>query len=218
MSSVVIFGVGSPLVVDVEASLARAGASVAAAVQNVPGAVHLLDSSKCCSLSDLTAATKSLPYLIPLFTPANRQQAAREAAACGFTQPYTLIDSSVARLYAAEVQGGLYVNSGCSVGAACRFGQFVLVNRGVSLGHHARLDCFVSIGPGAVLAGNVTVGRGAVVGAGAVVLPKLTIGANAVVGAGAVVTKDVPEHCLVVGNPARIVKEDIAGFGDRRVD
>jgi hypothetical protein len=210
--------VGSPLVVDFEASLARAGVHVAAAVQNVPGEVHLLDTSKLRSPADLTEADKGLPYVVPLFTPANRQQAAREAAASGFTKPYSLIDPSVACLYAAEDRGGLYVNSGCSVGAACRFGQFVLVNRGASLGHHARLDCFVSIGPGAVLAGSVSVGRGAVIGAGAVVLPQLTIGANAVVGAGAVVTRDVPEHCLAVGNPARIVKQGIAGFGNRCVD
>lgn len=217
MPGVVLYGVGSPLVVDVEASLARAGVSVAAAVQNVPGEVYLLDPTKLCTPTTLPEAALGCPYLVPLFTPSNRQQAARLAAADGFTTPYSLVDPSVAGLYAAEDQGGLYVNSGCSVGAACRFGEFVLVNRGVSLGHHARLDRFVSIGPGAVLAGSVTLGRGAVVGAGAVVLPKLTIGANAVVGAGAVVTKDVPEHCLVLGSPARIVKKDIAGFGDRSV-
>ncbi|MBL4618148.1 MAG: acetyltransferase [Robiginitomaculum sp.] len=42
-------------------------------------------------------------------------------------------------------------------------------------------------------------------GAGAILLPGVTIGKWAMVGSGAVVTKDVPEHCLVVGNPAKIV-------------
>lgn len=46
---------------------------------------------------------------------------------------------------------------------------------------------------------------GASVGSGATILPNLTIGAGAMVGAGAVVTRDVPEHALVVGCPARVV-------------
>ncbi|WP_252031368.1 sugar O-acetyltransferase [Vibrio sp. SCSIO 43135] len=47
------------------------------------------------------------------------------------------------------------------------------------------------------------------IGANVIVLPGVTIGERAVVGAGSVVTKDVPADTVVVGNPARIVKEDI---------
>ena len=46
---------------------------------------------------------------------------------------------------------------------------------------------------------------GASIGAGAVVLPDLSIGRFALVGAGAVVTRSVPDHGLVVGNPARLI-------------
>ncbi|MCH7488992.1 MAG: N-acetyltransferase [Chloroflexi bacterium] len=49
------------------------------------------------------------------------------------------------------------------------------------------------------------VSYGASIGAGAVVLPGIVIGRWALVGAGAVVTRDVPEHALVAGNPARAV-------------
>ena len=40
------------------------------------------------------------------------------------------------------------------------------------------------------------------------------IGANSVVGAGTVVIKDVPDNTVVVGNPARVIKEGIQGYGD----
>lgn len=43
------------------------------------------------------------------------------------------------------------------------------------------------------------------VGSGAVILPGITIGEGALVGAGAVVTRDVPDHAIVAGNPARVV-------------
>ena len=46
------------------------------------------------------------------------------------------------------------------------------------------------------------------VGANAVVLGGVHIGNNVKIGAGAVVTKDIPDNCTVVGNPARIVKKD----------
>jgi UDP-2-acetamido-3-amino-2,3-dideoxy-glucuronate N-acetyltransferase len=47
--------------------------------------------------------------------------------------------------------------------------------------------------------------HGAALGACSVVLPGLTIGRWAMVGSGAVVTRSVPEHGLVVGNPARLI-------------
>jgi acetyltransferase-like isoleucine patch superfamily enzyme len=52
-----------------------------------------------------------------------------------------------------------------------------------------------------------TIRRGARVGGGAILCPAVEIGEEAFVGAGAVVTKDVPPRALVVGNPARIVRE-----------
>jgi acetyltransferase-like isoleucine patch superfamily enzyme len=52
---------------------------------------------------------------------------------------------------------------------------------------------------------GVVVGDGASIGGGCTVLPGVTIGRFAMVGAGAVVTRDVPEHGLVVGNPAQLV-------------
>jgi acetyltransferase-like isoleucine patch superfamily enzyme len=48
--------------------------------------------------------------------------------------------------------------------------------------------------------------RGASIGSGATILASLTIGEDALVGAGSVVTKDVPAHCIVAGNPARILR------------
>lgn len=54
---------------------------------------------------------------------------------------------------------------------------------------------------GATICDNVTIG------AAANILPQVTIGENAIVGAGAVVTKDVPANKVVMGIPARIVRD-----------
>lgn len=47
------------------------------------------------------------------------------------------------------------------------------------------------------------------IGWGAVINPGLTLGNHVIVGANAVVTKDVPDGCIVAGNPARIIKVGI---------
>ena len=52
-----------------------------------------------------------------------------------------------------------------------------------------------------------TIRRGARVGGGAILCPGVEIGSEAFVGAGAVVTKDVPPRAVVVGNPARVLRE-----------
>jgi acetyltransferase-like isoleucine patch superfamily enzyme len=58
--------------------------------------------------------------------------------------------------------------------------------------------------------GNVkgpTIRRGARIGGGAILCPAIEIGEEAFVGAGAVVTKDVPPRAVMVGNPARRLRD-----------
>ena len=60
--------------------------------------------------------------------------------------------------------------------------------------------------PSLDLAGPITVKANCFVGAGALIMRGVTIGENCVVAARAVVTKDVPDNCIVGGNPARVIK------------
>ena len=47
------------------------------------------------------------------------------------------------------------------------------------------------------------------IGIGAIILKGVTIGEGAIVAAGSVVTHDVPPHCMVAGNPAKIIRQDV---------
>jgi sugar O-acyltransferase (sialic acid O-acetyltransferase NeuD family) len=209
---VVIFGVGSSLVVDLEEGLRRAGTPVAAAVANVAGEVHLLDRAPLVERDELTPGITSQPYLVPLFTPANRHRAVEDAISLGFEDPASFTDPTVTVPRSIAAEPGLWINTGATLGAASSLGRFVLINRGASVGHHAELGDFASIGPNATLAGEVKLGTGAAIGAGAVVLPGISVGEHALVGGGSVVTRDVPQHALAVGNPARVVREGLDGF------
>lgn len=52
----------------------------------------------------------------------------------------------------------------------------------------------------------VTIGDGCWIGGGVIILPGVTIGEGTVIGAGSVVTKDIPENCVAVGNPCRVIR------------
>lgn len=56
---------------------------------------------------------------------------------------------------------------------------------------------------------DTCIGNCCVIGINAVIKQGVNIGDNCVVGYGSVVTKDVPNNCIVAGNPARIIKENI---------
>ena len=53
------------------------------------------------------------------------------------------------------------------------------------------------------------IGKNCFIAVGAIILPGVKIGDEVIVGAGAVVTKDVPSNCVVAGNPAKIIRENI---------
>ena len=115
---------------------------------------------------------------------------------------------------------GVYIDFDVTVGSRVKIQNNtsvfhgVTVEDGVFIGPHV---CFCNdmvpraITPDGKLKGNddwevgpTRVKYGASVGAGSTILPNVTIGSFALIGAGSVVTRDVPDHGLVYGNPARL--------------
>lgn len=53
----------------------------------------------------------------------------------------------------------------------------------------------------------INIRSGAIIGPGSIITAGVTVGQNSIVGVGSVVNQDVPDYCVVLGNPARIIKQ-----------
>jgi len=124
-----------------------------------------------------------------------------------------------------------HIMRGARIGERCNIGQNVVISPGVVIGTNVKIQNNVSVYSGVILEDDVFCGpsmvftnvgtprsavsrrseyeqtlvrHGATLGANSTIVCGHTIGRYAFVGAGAVVTRDVPDHALVVGSPARI--------------
>ncbi|MDP6626624.1 MAG: acyltransferase [Methanopyri archaeon] len=110
------------------------------------------------------------------------------------------------------------LSKGVYIDKDVRVGDRVKVQNGVSVYQGVTLEDEVFVGPHAVFTNDryprsispvwevtpTLVRLGASIGANVTIVCGITIGRFAMVGAGSVVTHDVPDHALVVGNPARV--------------
>lgn len=129
---------------------------------------------------------------------------------------------------------GVFIREKCKVGSFSIVGRGVVVENESSIGAYCKiqtgayvtaytvLEDHVFIAPMVVTTNDNFMGRtekrfalkkgphikkGARIGAGTVILPGITIGEEAFVAAGAVVTRDVPDRKLVMGVPAKVVRD-----------
>lgn len=123
-----------------------------------------------------------------------------------------------------------HILSGSRIGENCNIGQNVVIGPDVIIGNNCKIQNNVSAYKGVTLEDGVFCGpsmvftnvcnpraeirkmdqarptlvkKGATIGANATIICGLTIGRYAFIGAGAVVTKDISDHALVTGNPAK---------------
>ena len=94
------------------------------------------------------------------------------------------------------------------IGPVC-IGNHVNLAQGITITalNHNFEDASKRIDEQGISTKPVVIGDDVWIGANAVILPGVTIGSHCVVAAGAVVTKDVPNHTLVGGVPAKLIKK-----------
>jgi sugar O-acyltransferase (sialic acid O-acetyltransferase NeuD family) len=109
--------------------------------------------------------------------------------------------------YGNHIGIGSNIMTGTVITSDVHIERGTLINLNCTIGHDSIIGKFVELSPGVHISGNCIIGDYSVLGTNACVLPKLTIGKNVIIGAGSVVTKDLPDNCVAVGTPAKIIKE-----------
>jgi sugar O-acyltransferase (sialic acid O-acetyltransferase NeuD family) len=108
--------------------------------------------------------------------------------------------------FGTTIGNGVSLMTGTVVTHDVKISDGALINLNCTIGHDSYIGRFAELSPGVHISGNCSVGDFATIGTGAVILPKIKVGNHAVVGAGAVVTQDVADHTLVVGMPAKFIR------------
>jgi UDP-2-acetamido-3-amino-2,3-dideoxy-glucuronate N-acetyltransferase len=147
-----------------------------------------------------------------------------------FVHPSSFVDEGVSIGAGAKIWHFSHILPRTVIGAECNIGQNVVIGPAVAIGRGCKIQNNVSLYQGVTLEDEVFCGpsmvftnvfnpraairrmdearptlvkRGASLGANSTIVCGVTIGRFAFVGAGAVVTRNVPDHALVYGNPAR---------------
>jgi acetyltransferase-like isoleucine patch superfamily enzyme len=172
-------------------------------------------------------------YLVRTPTPANGTNTGVTVHPSAHVSPHAEIGAGTQIWHEAQVRERARLGANCIVGKGVYvdvdvvIGHNVKIQNRASIYHGTTIEDGVFIGPHVVFTndrlpraitpdgslksdadwtvGSIVVRYGASIGAGSIVLPDVTIGRFALIGAGSVVTRDVPDHGLVVGNPARLV-------------
>ncbi len=128
----------------------------------------------------------------------------------GIEQP-TIIHSSAVISPSASIGAGSIVMPNAVVGASCQIGKGAIINTSSHIDHDGFVEDYCHVAPGCHIAGNVSIREGTFLGVGACVIPEISIGKWVVVGAGSTVIRNIPEHEIWVGNPAKFLRKNNGG-------
>jgi len=146
-------------------------------------------------------------FTIGIGNPVLRKQLYDKFSAIGGKFISTISPLATIGAYDVQIGIGSNVLSGAVFSNSTKIGVGCIVYYNAIITHDCIIGDFVEISPAVALLGRCKISDYSQIGANTTILPDIIIGKNVIIGAGSVVTKNVPDNCLVVGVPAKIIKE-----------
>jgi len=119
----------------------------------------------------------------------------------------SLIDPSAFVSRGAKVGAGVVIYPNCFVGANVRIGDRVFCLSGSVINHDDVIGERAVIASGVILAGEVVVEADCYLGQSCSIRQRLRVGRASFIGMGAVVLEDVPPNSVMIGNPAKRLRD-----------
>jgi sugar O-acyltransferase (sialic acid O-acetyltransferase NeuD family) len=123
----------------------------------------------------------------------------------------SLIHPSAIVSHFTTIGEGTLIMPNAVVGPNSRIGSFCILNTQASIDHDCIMDDFSSLAPGVVTGGTVKIGARAAVSIGAVIKHGVTVGRDSIVGANSYLNKDIGDHIVAYGTPAKPVRSRLTG-------
>lgn len=106
-----------------------------------------------------------------------------------------------------KIEDGTVIMANTVINSGSKIGEHVILNTSSVIEHDCIVNSCSHISPNATLCGAVEIGSKTWVGANSVVKQEIKIGENVTLGAGSVVIRNIEDNCVVVGNPAKKIKD-----------
>ena len=122
--------------------------------------------------------------------------------------PTIIHPTAIVSPYANISEDGVIIGAGCVIQADAKIKSNAVIRDQALICHQTTIGNYCFVGPKALIGAHIVVGDFAFIGQDALLVSGKVgkVGAHSMVGAGAVVTKEIAEHSLVVGNPARVIR------------
>jgi sugar O-acyltransferase (sialic acid O-acetyltransferase NeuD family) len=132
-------------------------------------------------------------------------------ALCPALELVSIVHPSAQIGKAVQIGQGSVVLAGACISSGARLGSACLINTQAALDHDSVMEDFSSLGPGARTGGECRISAFSAIGLGANLVHKIHIGRHTVVGAGSLVTRNVPDHVVAYGAPAKVIRTRAEG-------
>lgn len=121
----------------------------------------------------------------------------------------TLISPTLHLPSSTKLGRGIVIKSGVSIGSDVIIGDNVSILANSNIGHDTILGDNCQIAPLVSISGNCVIGKDTYIGTQAAIMEKTLVGNGVIISMGACVFNDIPDGLIVMGNPARFVKNNI---------